>query len=340
MDQCLLEPFTPQALLVDRIPFLPFWDWATYVAAPLVLLLAIANLLTAVPLADVINLIRGMITEPGLFLFSRRRAGYGTVYESLSKRPIDLALIRVIDDATGRVVLTRVSDRMGRFVAFVPEGRYRFAVVKRGYVFPTALLAGETYDPDFGPITTGRVVEHNRRGPLEVNLPVDAPEDAPSVRAAIRRHVRRNVQRVLAYAGLVLAALAVVYAWNWQTWVLLGVHLLLFLVFRRLTERPWGRRWGIVSDESTRNPLQRSVVRLVDARFGRVVETQVVDRRGEYGFVVGRSKFRLFSDREGYEPFRGDEFDVPKPQAAVYRDVSLRPNGRSGGQVGYNPQTS
>jgi len=340
VDQCLLEPFTPQTLLVERIPFLPFWDWATYAAAPLVLLLAVANLLSAVPFADIVVLVRGLVTEPGLFLFNRRRSGFGTVYESLSKKPIDLALIRVVDDVTGKVVLTRVSDRMGRFVAFLPEGRYRFTVVKRGYTFPTTLLAGETYDPDFGPITTGRAVEHNRRGPLEVNLPVDAPEDALSVSSAIRRHVRRNLQRVLAYTGLILAALAVIYAWNWQTWTMLGVHVLLFLVFRRLTDRPWGRRWGIVSDEQTRNPLQRSVVRLVDARFGRVVETQVVDRRGEYGFVVGRSRFRLFGDRDGYQPYRSDEFDVPKPEAAVYRDIALRPGEHGSGQVGYNPQTA
>ena len=328
--QCLLEPFVPQVLGIEPIPELPLSWLITYGVAPFVALLSAVNLLTAVPFAEITNLVRGIVTEPGLFILRRHRAGFGTVYETLSKRPVDLALVRVIDDATGKVILTRVTDRSGRFVAFVPEGRYRFAVVKRGYDFPTKLLAGETYDPDYGPISTGRVIEHNHRGSLEVNLPVDAPEDKVSTAAALRRHFKRNLQRVFSYSGIVLGALAVIAVWNWQTWALLGLHIVLFLLFQRLTERPWGRRWGVISDSRTRGPLSRSVVRLLDARFGRVVETQVVDKRGEYGFAVGRNRYRLFTDHEGYDPYRGDEFEVAKRDAVVYRDVALKPRYSEG----------
>jgi hypothetical protein len=186
-------------------------------------------------------------------------------------------------------------------------------------------MSGETFDPAFGRIATGGAVQHAAGGPLDVSLPVDAPEDDVSVKAAVRRHVRRGLQAGLSYGGLVLGALAVVYAWTWQAWALLGLHVLLFLTFRRLTDRPWGKPWGTVYDATTRTWLPRSVVRLLDARFGRVIETQVVGKRGEYSFVVGPSRFKLFTDREGYQPYRGDEFAVQKANATVYRDLSLEP---------------
>jgi len=99
----------------------------------------------------------------------------------------------------------------------------------------------------------------------------------------------------------------------------------LFLLFRRITDRPWGRPWGTVYDAQTRTWLPRSVVRLLDARFGRVIETQVVGSRGEYSFVVGPSRFRVFADREGYAPYRGADFTVQRQHAVVYKDVPLAP---------------
>ncbi|MFO0702650.1 MAG: hypothetical protein U0514_02105 [Candidatus Andersenbacteria bacterium] len=330
--QCRVEPYTPPALPAVPIEEVPLSWFFTYVIAPLAGILATVNLLAAVPFADIVNLVRQLITEPGLVILRRRRVGYGTVYESLSKRPVDLALVRVVNEETGRVQLTRVTDRDGRFVAFVPPGRYRFAVVKRGYVYPTKFMAGETFDPSFGQVTTGRPIEHTERGPLEINLPVDAPEDSISVPAAIRRYTRRIVHAVLAYTGIILGALAVLVAWNWLVWALLGLHIVLFLFFNRLAQRPWGRPWGIVSDARTRFGLPKGVVRLIDQRFGRVLETQVTDRRGQYGFVVGPSTFRLYADRQGYQPHRGDPFTVSTPHGVVQRDVPLHPGSVPGDQ--------
>ncbi|MFH0830798.1 MAG: carboxypeptidase-like regulatory domain-containing protein [Parcubacteria group bacterium] len=316
---------TPLSVLVPAIPDVALRSLFGYWLNPAGLLLALGNLGLAVPLANSLRLIQAAFTQPGLLFFRRKRHGYGQVFESLSKRPIDLALVRIIETSTNRVVATRVTDSAGRFLALLPAGQYRFAVRKQGYDFPSRLLAGERFDPNVGPIYTGGTVEHRSDGPLEVNLPIDGPEDNVSVAQALRRQTRRTIHAGLAYGGLTLGAVSTIVAWTWQAWAIFAAHVILFLIFERLTYRPYGRPWGSVHDQVTGYPLGRSVVRILDTRFNRVLETVVADREGQYSFIVGANVYRLFGDRSAYEPYRGQPFKVRQRNGTVAQDITMRP---------------
>jgi len=320
-------PLLSGIIEVPPIPAIPFSWIAAYILSPIALLTSIASLSLAVPLASVGRFLFALFTQPGLLLLRKKRKGFGQVFESLSKRPIDLALVRVIDETRGRVIMTRVTDSAGRFLAMVPPGRYRMSVNKAGFDFPSRLLAGERFDPNVGPLYTGGIIEHKSNGPLEVNLPIDGPEDRVTVAQAIRRQARRTVHTVFAYGGLVFGVIGVVVSWNWQAWVLLAMHLALFLLFERLTYRPYGRPWGTVNDRITNEPLPHSVVRILDTRFNRVLETAVADRRGQYSFIVGKNNYRLFADRSSYQPYRGGSFEVQRRFGTVTQPIDLTPGG-------------
>ena len=63
-----------------------------------------------------------------MFLFGRRkRAKWGVVYNALTKLPVDLAVVRLVDVKTGRVIRSRVTDSEGRY-AFL---RTRVCIVLR-----------------------------------------------------------------------------------------------------------------------------------------------------------------------------------------------------------------
>ncbi|MFO0704563.1 MAG: carboxypeptidase-like regulatory domain-containing protein [Candidatus Andersenbacteria bacterium] len=327
----LLSPTT----ILPEIPAVALGWLFTYVLNPLALFVAAVNLAVAVPLASLGRLFQQIFTQPGLLLLRRRRKGYGQVFESLSKRPIDLALVRIIDADRQRIVATRVTDAEGRFLALLPAGRYRFFVSKPGFEFPTRLLAGEKFDTTVGPIYTGGVVAHAAKGPLEANLPIDGPEDRVTLKQALRRESRRTLHSVLAYTGIIVGAICTVFAWNWQSWALLAGHLLLFVLFERLTYKPYGRPWGNVSDTLTNEPLPHSVVRILDTKFNRVLETAVTDRRGQYSFIVGSNTFRLFADRSSYQPYRGNPFVIRQRFGTVTRPIGMQPGQAADGQ--HNP---
>jgi len=319
-------PLITDALAVPAIPSIAYGWLFTNALNPAALALATINLGVAVPFLSLGRLVQGAFTQPILFFFRTKRKGFGQVYESLSKRPVDLAVVRVIDADRKRIVMSRVTDSSGRFLAILQPGRYQFLVSKPGHDFPSRLLAGDEYDAGIGRIYTGGILEHDSRGPLEVNLPIDSPEDNVSVEQALRRQFRRSLHAVLAYSGVILGAVSTIVAWNWQSWLMLAGHVLLFLIFSRLSYKPYGRPWGKVADQITDEPLPRSVVRILDSKFNRVLETVVTDRRGQYGFIVGKNTYRLFADRASHEPYRSSAFRVAQRSGIVRQNVTMQPS--------------
>lgn len=318
---CRIEAFSQELVEVPRLPFSDVFDRFVNPAA---LALVLANLSLATRFSNVLRFLQQFFQEPILLLLRRRRRGYGTVFESLSKQPIDLALVRVIDAETNRVVASRVTDRDGRFYAMVPAGNYRFAVVKRGFDFPSRYLAGETSDETFGQINTGQAVLASGKGGIDVNLPIDGPADDAPAAQILKRHSRRFVQTVLAYAGLILGAISTIFAWTILSWILLAVHVILFLLFSRLTYIPFGKPWGTVKNQRTGEKLSRAVVRIVDNHYNKVLDSRVTNRAGQYGFIVGKNVYRLFTDKPSYQKFRGEPFEVKRESDVVYKNISLQ----------------
>ncbi len=75
-----------------------------------------------------------------LYILLFHQKGLGTVGDSSTGSPIDLAIVRLYDAKTNRIVQTRVTNVNGRFFLLVPRGIYTAAVAKAGY---TTLLIPE-----------------------------------------------------------------------------------------------------------------------------------------------------------------------------------------------------
>ncbi len=63
----------------------------------------------------------------------RSRPAYGLVRDALTHAPLDLAVIRIFDQGTNRLVMTRVADSDGKFFALPPAGTYTISITKPGY---------------------------------------------------------------------------------------------------------------------------------------------------------------------------------------------------------------
>lgn len=63
----------------------------------------------------------------------RLRPSYGFVRDAITHVPLDLAVVRLYELGTNRLVMTRVADNQGRFFALPSPGRYTVTVAKPGY---------------------------------------------------------------------------------------------------------------------------------------------------------------------------------------------------------------
>jgi hypothetical protein len=68
-----------------------------------------------------------------IILEAKRYPSYGLVRDAITRVPIDLAVVRLYEQGTNKLVLTRVTNGQGKFFALPPPGIYTVTVTKPGY---------------------------------------------------------------------------------------------------------------------------------------------------------------------------------------------------------------
>lgn len=298
------------------------------IAAPAVAAVAIISYGTAISLGSLLPFLQLIFTQPLLLLFPKRRKGWGIVYHSLSKMPVDLAIVRLYEKITGRLVQTRVTDRAGRFAFFVQPGQYFIKVVKPNFSFPTAYLKDKKEDVKYFDLYHGEEITVTEKNTLVTpNIPVDpveAERAAPDKRI-ILLYFGRKVQNIVAPLGIAFAAISVLISPRlWMVGILAG-HCLLYALFRRLARSKKPKSWGIVYENKTRAPIGLTVTRIFETEYNKLLETQVTDGHGRYSFLVGNNVYYVTFSKPGFTPKRSEAVDLRKREegGAVGLDVGL-----------------
>jgi uncharacterized repeat protein (TIGR01451 family) len=283
---------------------------------PIVIALAALNLILATTLAAWYPFLLRIFLEPAQVLFGRRRKPWGIIFNSLTKQPIDLAIVRLFDQ-NKRLVGTKVTDRLGRYGFLVEPGTYTLTVIKPGFIYPTRILSGPN-DNNYSNLHYGQEFIVKVPTFVNFNIPIDPPEARPTFRQAIRRHFRGATHNFVSFSGILIGVLSLIAVRSKLALILLVLHIIVFFLFRRLARGRKHRQWGHVYDTVTGNSLGHSVVHIFDQKYNRLLETQVVDRLGRFGFLVGKAEYRLDAQKPGYV------FPVPH---------KIRPNDYIGGTI-------
>lgn len=294
--------------------------------SPALLAIALLNVAGALPLFNALAFLQYLFTQPLLLLGRRRKKKWGTVYNSLTKQPVELAIVRLLQHGTGLVVQTRVTDKYGRY-SFIPKpGEYRLEVVKPGYVFPTQHLKGKENDVDFTDLYHATPIEVKKDSIVAVNIPIDpvVAEEAP--RRVIFKKVFRSIQEDVALITVVASVIALVIAPGLTIALVTLGQVGMYLLFRRLSAPAPAKEWGIVFDPKTRKPLAGVVVRIFDKKFNKLLETQVTDANGKYGFFVRRNVYYVTAEKAGYGKYVSPDIDLSeKDEALVDQNLPLKP---------------
>ncbi|MCE9586473.1 fibronectin type III domain-containing protein [Candidatus Uhrbacteria bacterium] len=290
---------------------------AATISAPVVVALALANVAVASSLFSLLNYLWFLLTQPVLLLNRKKREKWGLVYNSLSKHPIDLAVVRLVQAQTRIVVQTHVTDAKGRFAFRVKPGLYRIEVVKPGFVYPTALLKGEREDVDLLDLYHGENIEVKEESNIAVNIPVDpiTKEETPFI-ILLKRFMRR-AQHAFSLISVFITLFALMIAPSWLMVGLLVLQVLTYLLFRRLALPKKPKGWGIIYDAGTRKPVGTSIVRIFDKKFNKLLETQVTDSKGQYGFFASKSLYFITAEKPGFEKYKSEDLDLTKAKEAV-----------------------
>lgn len=296
--------------------------------APGITTVALINTIPAVSvgLINILPYLHLMFLEPLRALFRKKRKKWGVVYNSLTKVPVDLAVVRLYNKETRQLVQTKVTDAEGRYIMLVKEpGTYYLQVQKPNFIFPTDYLKEDRTDTEYVDLYHGEEIQVSEKGTVvTANIPLD-PLEQPAIAEtqAVKNFVKEKAQVTLSWAGIALSVVSfVIYPTVLITGFLLA-HIAMYFLFRRLAVPKQPKSWGIVYDSETREPIKHAVIRIFDKKFNRLLETQVTDAQGRYSFLVGKNVYQVVAEKAGYSEAVVDELDLTKKEDIVNLDLSL-----------------
>lgn len=298
---------------------------AERVIAPTAVAVTTVGTVVLISWANLLALLRFLFLQPIFLLGRRKREGWGEVYNTLDKMPIDLATVRLLNAVTNKIVQSRVTDMAGRYMFIVKPGDYKMTVNKSGFVFPSVLLKDFRSDGSRLDIYHGEVVNVTENDTsITANIPLD-PVGATKPPARIRwEKFGRSLQNVVAWVGLGVTIVSLYISPKWYIWILLFAHLATFYLFRRLANPSKPKGWGIVYDKNTGQPIVRAVARLFDSQFNKLVATEITDRQGRYAFLAGENRYYITYEHENYEKNKTEIIDLKgKKSNTLAVDIAL-----------------
>ncbi len=307
---------------------------ASTVVAPATVSAVAVGVIPLVSWSELLSLLRFVFLQPVMLLGRRRREKWGQVYNALSKVPVDLAIVRLIDIATGRVLQSRVTDRNGRYYFTAPAGNFRVEVTKDKMSFPSDLLKNFQEDGRKTDIYHGEQIIVNDQYPvITANIPLDPAGEHKTPRRLLWETAGRKLQHLASFVGLAVTAVSFYVAPRWPVGLLLVLHVALVAVFRRLAMPKKPKSWGIVYDAASKKPVGRAVARLYSSQFNKLVSTQVTDNKGRYYFLAGDNRFYLTYDHKDYHSYRSGQLDLSGKEAdTISLKVGLQP-GSAGAKI-------
>ena len=239
------------------------------------------------------------------FGLKKRRLPWGTVYDSVTKQPLDPAYV-VLQDMQGNEVNTSITDLDGRYGFILAPGSYKIIANKTNYIFPSKKLAGRPNDELYSDLYFGEPIVVNDVGAIVTkNIPLD-PEKFDwnefakgnkklmvfySKRTRFMKHLS-DVMFVVGFIVAIIALFAAPRPYNVGIFVLY----LVLLVLRKLGLR--SKPHSTVVEKDTNTPIAFAIVRIYSQDLGREFMHRVTDKYGRFFALVPQGNYYITVEKK------------------------------------------
>lgn len=254
----------------------------------------------------------------------KRRRPWGVVYESLSKKPIAGAVVKIIESDSQRVRETRITDNEGRFGFLVEKGIYNLTVAKNGFSFPSQKINLNTKGSDgyYPKVYLGGNLKV-KEGFLGLNIPIDMlAEEQSRGRLLFLRFIRffERLRLPILIIGTVLALVNFYLFRSVVDFIIIFVYLLLwaFEIWNLRKIKPYGQ----VNDQE-KKLLDLVILRFFRADNSRLVVTCISDSHGRFYVLLPEGKYYFTAMKGGYLPYKSEEISVSRIQGAPEIKITM-----------------
>jgi len=239
------------------------------------------------------------------FGLRKRYKPWGTVYDSVTKQPLDPAYVTLLD-VGGREVTSSITDLDGRYGFLAEPGTYTLEAKKTHYFFPSEKLSGRSNDELYGNLYFGEPLSlEKNEGVIARNIPMDPigfdwNEFAKKNKKLMRFYSRfdpifTRLADVLFFLGFIVAVVAFYSAPYPYNTIIFGFYVLL-TILRILGLRP--KFYGSIIRKSNGQPLSFAIVRIFRSDSEDPFVSKPCDVIGRYYALVPKGEYYLRVDEK------------------------------------------
>ena len=221
--------------------------------------------------------------------FYKKRRPWGTVYDSVTKQPLDPAYV-VFQDATNTEVETAITDMDGRYGFLERQGTYKIIANKTNYTFPSIRLAGKDHDELYDDLYFGEPFTIDNANDLVVkNIPLDPigfdwNEYEKRKMHLTKYYARRDLwlarlSTVIFWIGFLFSIGAVLLSQTIWNMAIVGVYGIFFLLRNTVFKQ---KGFGVVYDAFSNSPISFALIKIYRSGLNQMVGKTTTDPRGRY----------------------------------------------------------
>lgn len=271
---------------------------------------------------------------PTILGFRRKRRPWGTVYDSVTKQPLDPVYVELKDES-GKSVATSITDIDGRYGFLPASGVYTITAGKKDYVFPSTKLVGKTKDVIYDNLYFGETFNWDKDDEVVAkNIPLD------NISFNWNEFEKENNKKLMKFfskteifiskiantafiVGFIFSTIAAFFKPSVFNIVILSIYVVVFLLslFGIKPQKP-----GFVYDGKSGFPLSFGIIRVFSATLQREVSHTIIGKTGRYFSLVPNGSYYLEIERkvgeDKYEKvFRSEIFTVKKGH--INKNISI-----------------
>jgi hypothetical protein len=251
----------------------------------------------------------------------RRNRPWGTVYDSVTKQPIDPAYV-VLNKIGSKEENVSITDLDGRYGFLVSPGQYLLTANKTNYIFPSQKLAGKTEDNLYGNLYFGEAIDIQTMGAvISKNIPLDPVKfdwnefvkgDKKMMKFYSKREkLMRIITDWIFRLGFVISLLSLFLVSAPYNYIIFGLYLLL-TAFRKFGIKQ--KASGSLTEKDG-TPLSYAIVRVMEPGLNVQISSKVADKIGRYYCLVPKGKYYVKIDKKNDDESYTTVFTSPEFEA-------------------------
>ncbi len=260
---------------------------------------------------------------PVWFGIRKRKRPWGTVYDSVTKQPLDPVYVKLISQH--KEIQYSITDIDGRFGFLANIGTYNIEVKKDGYIFPSKILADKKRDIIYDNIYHGEEININKAGGelLIKNIPMDKVNfnwnefEKAKNKKLMRYFHKRNVfwgyvSNIAFIIGFIVAIISFTTKSTTLNTIILSIYAVLIVLqfFGVYPKSP-----GFIIDKKTGNPLAFAIIHVFSDTLKKEVKTTITNGYGKYYILINSGRYYITVEKktgvDSYKNiFKSEPFEV------------------------------